>query len=436
MTAVARRTLASALLPLLCLTGCSSGEQEPADAAPALPEQTLLTGPLREQPVPDWTTTAADLGLPPGTAIKPIGASDHRGVFLGITANEWWLVGLDVTNGEPTFDPVRLGTSANAAAFNCYLNGPPNVLCVRQERDPATPGTAWVVDTDAGSISYEGPTEVKVAYAQGEPHLEPIGDRVVATVEGRGVHGVGSRAEPTWFVPGDGILPAQFASWDHDTTRAPLAVQGAGAGADVVFSLSDGAVVEPALPAEARLRRAVVYPGGFGYGYTDGAGDHVALFDTAGTPRGEPIPAEGLETRSLDLPVVRTATDHRVLDADGRQILELPRTDSSPHVRLIGSRLYVAQDPVNRDWQQFDLRTGDAGSTCTDGRLGFDYVGSDGDVAVVRADGILARGVDLTTCEELWTLPASADLVTELWRVHTVLVQRTGDTLSGLASPD
>ncbi|MGE2737092.1 hypothetical protein [Mycolicibacterium vaccae] len=436
MRAVSRRTLASVLLPLLCLTGCSSGEETPPGAAPALPEQTLLAGPLRHQPVPGWTTTVADLGLPPGTAVKPIGAATTRGVFLGIGANEWWLVGIDITNGERTFDPVRLGSSTNAAAFNCYLNGPPDVLCVRQERDPATRGTAWVIDTDAGAVSYEGPTEVKVAYAQGQPRLQPIGDRVVATVEGRGVHGVGSRAEFTWFVPGDGILPAQFASWDHDTTRAPLAVQGAGAGADVVFSLSDGAVVEPALPVEARLRRAVVYPGGFGYEYSDGVGDRVALFDAVGTPRGESIPAEGLETRSLDLPVVRTPTDYVVIDADGRQILELPRTGSSPHVRLIGSRLYVAQDPVNRDWQQFDLETGDAGPTCTDGRLGFDYVGSDGDVAVVRGDGILARAVDLTTCETLWTMPTPQDQITELWRVDTALVQRTDDTLSGLASPN
>ncbi|MGE2836837.1 hypothetical protein [Mycobacterium sp. SMC-4] len=428
------RKLLSGMAVLLVVTGCTT-QGEPTAVPVELPQQTLLASSMRAQPVAGWTVTVADLGLPPGTTLKPIGSIGSRGLFVGITDDGWWLLGIDVRNGQRTFGPVRLGAVGEAAAFNCYVNGPPDVLCVRQEQELAVPGTAWVIDTDSGEITYEGPTDVKVAWAQDRPRLEPIGDRVVATLENQGLHGVGSRGELTWFVPGDGILPAQFAFWDHDTRRPALAVQGTASGADVVFSTVDGAVITPSLPPDVRLRRAVVYPGGFGYEYSDGGSDFVAFFDETGARRGEPIAAEGLETRSLDVPMVRTPAAYRVMASEGRQLLELPRTDTSPHARLIGSRLFVAQDQANREWQEFDLNTGERGRTCGSRNLGFDYVGTDGVVTVTRGDGILARGVDLTTCDTLWTLPGSQEHVTEVWRVGTTLVQRTDDTLFSLVAP-
>jgi hypothetical protein len=100
---------------------------------------------MRQQPVPGWRVTVAELELPPGTVVRPVGNVGSRGIFLGITDEGWWLLGFDVANGERTFGPVRLGAAGDATDFNCYVNGPPNVLCVRQASDTSPPPTAWVV---------------------------------------------------------------------------------------------------------------------------------------------------------------------------------------------------------------------------------------------------------------------------------------------------
>lgn len=392
---------------------------------------------MHQQPTLGWTLTATDLGLPRGAVVKPIGNVGDRGLFLGISEEEWWLLGVDVTTGGPTFGPISFGEVGDSASFNCYVNGPPDVLCVRQGPDLGVPGTAWVVDTDAGSVVHEGPTAVKVAWTQGHPRLEQIGDRVVATVEREGVHGVGARGELTWFVPGDGILPAQFAFWDHDTPRSALAVQGDGTDGDVVFSTVDGTIIKPSLPQDVLKRRAVVYTDGFGYEYSAGPSqDFVGFFDDSGRQRGGPVEAEGLENRSLDIPMIKTQSTYRALTLDGRQLLEIPRTESSPNARLIGSRLFIADDRLNREWQEFDLRTGEKGKTCSSRTLGSDYLGSDGEVAVIRGEGLLAQAVDLTTCETLWSISGSGPgEAKEIWRVGTALIQRTNDRIFSLVAP-
>ena len=135
---------------------------------------------MREQPVPGWTTTVGQLELPPGTVVRPVGNIGDRGIFLGITDDGWWLLGLDVTNGQRLFGPVRLGSAGDATDFNCYVNGPPMVLCVRQGPDPNVPSTAWVVDASSGKLIFDGPTDLRVAGTQDQPRLDQIGDYAVA----------------------------------------------------------------------------------------------------------------------------------------------------------------------------------------------------------------------------------------------------------------
>lgn len=381
--------------------------------------------------------TVADLELPPGTVVRPVGNIGSHGIFLGITGEGWWLLGLDVATGERLFGPVRLSTADDAAAFNCFVNGPPNVLCVRQAGDPAVPATAWVIDTESGALSFEGPAEVQVAPGLDQPRLEQVGDFAVATVTGRGIHGVGARGELTWFVPGDGILPTQFTTPDRDIAESTLAVQGAGV-ADVVFSVADGGIVWPELPQDVQLGQAVVYPGGFGYEYTSHEGaDQVAFFDDSGQKLSEPESGGTLETRSLDVPMVGADMNDRVFTLGGRQLLRIPPSIPMPWARLIGSRLFVANDSGNELWQQFDLHTGEAGKTCEGESLGVYYIASDGEVAVASGDGSLAQAVDLTTCETLWSIPGSEPgEAREVWKVDATLVQRSDDRLFSLVAPD
>src|SRR5689334_7042269 len=217
---------------LLVLVGCGgrAAEEQPhgAPSVTGLPQQTLLSSSMRRQPVPGWTTTAKDLGLPPGTVVRPVGNIGDRGVFLGITGEGWWLLGLDVTNGRRLFGPLRLGAAGEATDLNCYVNSPPNVLCVSQGPALTAPSTAWVVDTSSGKLSFDGPTDLRIARTQDKPSLEQIGNYAIATVSNKGVYGVGSRGETTWFVPGDGELTSQFTRMARDSTPSIFAVQGSG----------------------------------------------------------------------------------------------------------------------------------------------------------------------------------------------------------------
>jgi hypothetical protein len=437
-----RRCLA--VLAVLVLMSCSGktteGQPQPEALALDLPQQALLTSSMRRQPVPGWTVTVDQLGLPPGTVARPVGNIGDLGVFLGITDEGWWLVGLDVTSGKRTFGPVRLGPAGDATDFNCFVNGPPMVLCVRQAADLNVPATAWVVDTSSGELVYDGPTDLRVASRQRQPDLEQFADYAIATVEGQGVYGVGSRGELTWFVPGNGILPAQFTRLARDTIPSTLAIQSSGGVADVVFSVVDGKVVKPAMPQDIQLGRAVVYQGGFGYEYTvtgDYTTDRVAFFDETGKLLTEPGTEGSLENRSTDLPIVGSKSKNLVLTLEGQQILTLPPSGPSPYARLIGSRFLVSTDAEHRVWQQYDLRTSQAGKTCEGESFWTYYIGSDGKVVVARDEGDgLVQGVDLTTCDVLWSIPGPRpNEAKEVWKVHTTLVQRTDDKLFSLVAP-
>lgn len=410
-----------------------------SDPSPELPQQALLTSSMRQEPVPGWMVTVDELGLPADTVVRPVGSVDERGIFIGTADEGWWLVGLDLASGRRLFDPVSFGPIADATDFNCYVNGPPNVLCVRHGSDPSAPSAAWVVDTSTGDLIYDRPTDLRVARMDDQPSLHQIGGVAVATVTDEGVYGVGSSGELTWFVPGNGILATQFTDRVRDVTPSTLLIQGSGTVGDVVFSAADGSVLKPELPPGAELGEAVVYPGGFGLEYTlagERSTEKVAFFDEAGQKLDASASDGALENGSLDLPMTRTKSGFVVSTIDGRRILELAPSLPSPEARLIGSRYFVATDGEHRVWQQFDVGTGESGKTCEGDSLGYQYIASDGEVAVALTGDSPAQGIDLATCDVLWSLPGPRpDEAKEVWRVGTSLLQRTNDRLFSLVSP-
>lgn len=421
---------------LLISPGCRA-DGEPEAAPVELPHQILLTESMRERPVPGWTTTSAELGLPPTAILEPMANIGDRGIFLGIGDGQRWLLAVDAVKGEKTFGPLHLGSSSQVDAVDCVVNGPPMVLCVGQPRDASVPATAWVLDMDAGAVVFDGATDIRVAGNDTLPRLENIGDHAVAAVAGKGIYGIGLRGDLTWFVPGNGILSAQFASWNRDAVPSDLGVQNSGSVADVVFSAADGTVVKPVVPQGTSLERAMVYPQGFGYEYTAADGQRgVMLFDDVGAMMSDLRQRATLETRSADLPTLANSSGDRVMTLDGRVLLDVPATVPDVETRLIGTRLFLANDPEHTTWQQFDLQTGEAGAACETDALGFYYIASDGEVAIAMNDERPARAVDLVTCDELWAMPTpGANEAVEVWKVGTALIQRTNDTLSSLVAP-
>ncbi|MGW0159594.1 hypothetical protein ACWDUN_09770 [Mycobacterium sp. NPDC003323] len=432
------QSLIAALL-LITLVGCTSettgGRVAVDESTPELPETELLESSMRQQPVPGWSTDIHSLGLPDGSGVLPLVNTDDRAIMLGVTDKDWRLVGLDMADGKQFLQPLELGPAADADV-RCSVNRPPDVLCVWIPTDSAAPSRAVVIDTDTGQVNFDGPTELRASSSSDGPRLEQIGDYAVATVTDKGVYGIGPRAELTWFVPGDGILPTQFTEPQRDTAAPVLAIQGDGATGDVVFSVADGKVINPEVAGDVDLGQAMVYPNGFAYEFTPKADitkERVAFFDNAGRKLRE-FNSDGiLEIGSPDLPVVLTPRHEFVTTVDGEELLELPRTLPSSEARLIASRFFISSDS-GHEWDQFDLRSGDPGKSCQGDYLGAYYLGSDGDVAVSVGELTVLQGVDLATCETLWALDGTPEEVVRVWRVHNTLVQRSGDKLFSLVA--
>lgn len=361
------------------------------------------------------------------------------GYFLGITGEGWWLVGIDVAVGRRLFAPVRLGSAENASGIDCFVNGPAMVLCIRQNRDPNTLDRTWVVNTENGTLIFDGLTDLRLPPTHNRPQLSQVGDYVIAEVTGEGIHGVGPHGELTWFVAGNGVLSAAvYAQWSRDVAPQALAVQHGGRPGDAVFSVVDGKVVKPSLPDGQQLGSAIAYPNGFGYDYTSSSDklDRVAFFDNSGKLLSRPEIAGTLVTGSLDVPMVETESKDVVVTLSGRTLLEIPKSELMPYARLIGTKLFVTSDESHRNWQQYDLRTGASGKTCHTEALGFSYIASDGKVAISIGERTPAQATDLETCDTLWSVPGSTqNTVNEVWKVNTTLVQRTNDELFSLVAP-
>jgi hypothetical protein len=435
------------VVALSVVTGCVVDgypvhDETPTAAELGLPDQSLLATPMRREPVPGWTLSATDLGLKPGADIRysPISNDEDRAFFLAVSTKEWWVFGVDVGTGRSLFKPVWLGPHGSAEAIfasTCYTNGPSMVVCLRNDAKDEIAAHAWVIGTDTGKLLYEGPTDLRQSPHDDRPVVDQLGDYLVATVNGQGVYGIGERAELTWHVPGNGSLSSQDVG-DRDVTSPVVAVQSRDREPDVVFSLADGGVLKPTVPAGEEVRRAVAYPGGFAYelerDYYTGSG--IAFFDSDGREQGRLAGEAHLLDGSDVIPLAQTETDDRVLTMAGKVLLELPKSSLMPYTRLTGTTLLVSTDEDHRLWRQFDLRTGDEGATCDKEELWYGYTGSSGDVVVVRTAESPAEAIDLATCETLWAIPGSSKTeFKDVWRVNTTLVMRVNNELSSLVAP-
>lgn len=377
---------------------------------------------MRKQPAIGWRVTAAELGLPADSMIYPVGNVGDRGFFLGVSGDGWRVVGVNVVDGHRLFAPVRLGPNGRAASNRCFVNGPAMLLCVWEAM--GQPRRAWVVNTETGAVMFEGPTDLQWASVlTPEPLLTQVGDYVVASVQDRGVHGVGPHGELTWFVPGVGLVGHRTGP-SSDLRPLKLASQDVLKAPDIVFSVSDGATVKLSASADAQVGRAIVYDSGFGISYHDRDGtDRVALLDESGQLLAQ-MPGSLLST-SPDVPIVEDGSTLRVVTLGGRQLLEIPKPTLQLYARLIGTTLYVAsENPRLRNWQQYDLRTGTAGKTCDAEGMTDGYIGSDGEVAIMTGEpSPVAYGMDMATCETVWAIPSWPDeTVREVWRINTTLL--------------
>jgi len=428
--------------PVLEGSSTASPTDLPTAVELGLPEQSLLAMPMRRQPVRGWTVSAADLGLETEARIRfsRIGNVGDRATFLAISSWEWWVVGIELSNGDSLFEPVWLGRHGSPEALlasECYTNGPTMIVCLRDEAQGEFAAHAWVIDTATGQVLHDGPTDLRRSAHENQPVVDQVGDYLVATVKDRGVYGIGPRAELTWRVPGTGSLPPHRQD-DRDVPAPVVAVQSRHREPDVVFSLADGRVLNPTVPTGEEVHRATAYPGGFAYelqrDYFAGAG--IAFFDNEGRERGRLDDEAHLLTGSDVMPLAQTASDDRVLTITGKPLLELPKSVLMPYTRLAGTTLLVSTDEERRLWRQFDLRTGSEGPTCDREELWYAYTATSGDVVIVRTDESPAQALDLATCETLWTMPGSTTTeAKEVWRVNTTLVLRVNDKLSSLVAP-
>ena len=145
--------------------------------------------------------------------------------------------------------------------------------------------------------------------------VSQFGDYLVATIKDRGVFGVGARAELTWHVSGSGHMSSPP---DSDVASTSLAVQTRYGEPDVVFSVADGTVRTPPLPAETRSRQAVTYPGRFAYellrGQRTSAG--IAFYDNDGNPVVVIVNFAGIPHEGYKVGVPRSGAWDEVLNTD------------------------------------------------------------------------------------------------------------------------
>lgn len=422
---------------------------ETRDAGWQPPPQTFLASRMDVRPVAGWTARTGDVGLPAGSKFASsadaawsqpfVGDLGPRGFLLASTpdaaGSQWWLVGVDAHTGGRLFAPVRL--DAATASPKCFLNGSDAVLCLR-EGDQG--GTAWVVDARSGAVSYSGPTDLRTSL--GALHVTQVGSYAVAQTTGQGVFGIGPHAETTWFVPGKGQVNKR---WAQATNVAPqaLATQDAGGDQTSVFSLVDGKVVSPELDAGLRPMSAVTYPGGFAVEVVDSQNnsipDGVEFFDDAGKKLGRADVSAFLSTSSMDIPIVASAPESVVFSPAGGKLADISRLEPGDTALLIGAVLFVGGPSFDHDPQPYDLSTGAKGKPCKVTLS--NYVATDGKVAIFESGnpnvGLVTKGVDLVTCDLLWSIDSPVGSFRDVWRMDTTLVQLSDDgtELTSLITP-
>ena len=391
---------------------------------------------LDRMPVPGWRLTATDIGLPSdvpvGESVTTIGDrayfvtgcdSDclNKRCNLSCEDPRGWLYGIDLKTGARLFKPVLLDGFHFSSWFqDCRPNGRSVAVCVDNEVPSKGKGRVWVVDLNRGAVTYSGPTDMWQENVPGSgPQLERVGNprgqtRLVASVGGKGVYGIGSHAELTWFVPGSGHLVAPM--FDSDNGSGLTLATQIPAEEDPryrVFSVIDGSEKTPAPPPGVTLRRAITYDGGFAYQYEDGNTVGVMFYD----PAGHLLARRELKSYNLlehtAMPVVLDQSVFRIYAPDGREVMTLPATavyHTKPMFPVLGDYLYLTS-PENftshQSWQRWNLNTGEPAVGCHDQAALSDYVGGNGRILLFEdqeARPISVAAVDVTTCQTLWRL--------------------------------
>jgi len=401
------------------------------------PPQSLLS-PMAVEPVAGWTTSVTSLGLPFDARISTAGdsstpgpvitTSDFRTYLLASTSGpadpQWLLAGLDARNGNRLFPPVPL--SMGQQPPSCYVNDR-SVVCVAEDSRAAT---AWVLDGETGGLTYTGPTDLQLYSSKLRPRQ--LGNYLVAQTEKEGVYGVGAEAEPTWFVPGVGVVAS------HDD-RLAFQSRGEGLGGDV-FALADGTVVSPATPPDAQLRTVRFFDGGFAAEVAaEGKPAAVQFFDAEARRTAETAADQLLNTTANLTAVFEDDDRWGVFTPDGARLLDLPR-EQAGGVQLIGSTLWVGRNSASDHRSQpYDLQTGDAGKPCDIDFRG--YLGSDGSVVVrtplnPKSDD-LVQAYDLATCGMAWSIHRSSGSLGRVVRIDDTLVRLSDDgtELMSLVAP-
>ncbi|MEW2481684.1 hypothetical protein AB0876_19030 [Mycobacterium sp. NPDC049093] len=422
------------------------------ESEPPAPTPQLIGFSLQNPPRQAWRLTPADIGLPDEIPVgKPFGSAGDRGYFLAdcdLSCGDGyrgWVYGIDLRTGARLFDPILLEGLHVRFDGNCHLNGEQTAVCLTDEDTAhSQPRRVWVLDLARGQVTHSGETDLLIEGYGTEPVAEAIGNplgqtRLVATVPGTGVYGIGATGERTWFVPGSGQLAVPTLTVADDApltlaTQIPTPEDPTYR----VFSVIDGTERTPTPPPGTTLRRAAVYPGGFAYQYEaqDVAG---VLFYNAS---GDLLAQQELTGYNLldatTVPIVLDRAVVRVYSRDGRQVVEFPGAAvdyRQAKFRVIGGDLYVWQGedgPDNETWQQWSLDTGDPGTRC---QVDFThYVGSDGHIVLsttyhASRDEIVAT--DLSTCQRLWRMPAP-DRRGVVEQVGTALIARNPKELVGL----
>ncbi|MBJ7341935.1 hypothetical protein [Mycolicibacterium sp.] len=386
-----------------------------------------------------------DFGLPVSSEIaasndpqgpRPfIGSLGDHAYYLARTSapteSRWWLVGIDVRNGQRLFPAVELSSAAMSP--QCFLNGPTDVLCLSRNSLSAT---AWVVDADSGATTYTGPTDLRAI--PGGLVVQQVGSRALAAAGRQGVYGIGHRAETTWFVPGTGTIAASPPAGSDSMLAAQALPEGE---RDVtIFSIDGGEVIVPDVATGARMERTVLYPGGFAAAVeVDGKDTGVQFFDTSGSHVGGGVDGTPTTDQTGTLPIVSgfAGGASSVFSASGRKLLDMPRGVKY----LVGSTMLLNENSSDEFsmWRQYDLKTGVKGNAC-DFNMG-NFLGTDGSVFVFavtnRKADVILKARDSNTCDTLWTLPSAVDSLARAWRIDTTLVQLSDDgtELMSLVAP-